>query len=103
MNIIIVGNKADLNYQRDISFQDASFLAEKNNINYVEVSALTGKNIPEIFEKLTTLMIKQELAKEGKNKTKGKIDKSHVSANHNITLDKSIDPDFRNSSDSKCC
>lgn len=104
INIIIVGNKLDLNYQREVSFQDASMLAEKYNIKYIEVSALTGKNVPEIFESLTTLMIKQEQVRDNnRNKIKGKIDKSHVTANHNITLDKSLDPNYRNNSDSKCC
>lgn len=48
-------------------------------------------------------MIKKELSKEIKNKQKGKIDKSHVTANHNITLDRSIDPNIRNNSNSNCC
>ena len=104
INIIIVGNKLDLNYQREVSYQDASMLAEKYNIKYVEVSALTGKNVPDIFEILTNIMIKQELARDNSRiKIKGKIDKSHVTANHNITLDRSVDPNSRNNSDSKCC
>jgi len=102
VNIIIVGNKADMNYQRTVSLQDASFLAEKYNIKYIEVSALTGKNILEIFEYLTHSMIKLEQKKEtSRNRTKGKIDKSHVTSNHNITLDKSFEP--INKEDSKCC
>lgn len=99
-----MGNKLDLNYQREVSFQDASMLAEKYNIRYIEVSALTGKNVPDIFEILTNSMIKQEQARDNtRNKIKGKIDKSHVTANHSITLDRSIDPNHRNNSDSKCC
>jgi len=104
INIIIVGNKLDLNYQREVSYQDASMLAEKYNIKYVEVSALTGKNVPDIFEILTNIMIKQDIARDNSRiKIKGKIDKSHVTANHNITLDRSVDPNSRNNSDSKCC
>jgi len=104
INIIIVGNKFDLNYRREVSYQDASMLAEKYNIKYVEVSALTGKNVPDIFEILTNIMIKQDIARDNSRiKIKGKIDKSHVTANHNITLDRSVDPNSRNNSDSKCC
>jgi len=103
VNVIIVGNKVDMHYQREVSFQDASRLAEKHNIKYIEVSALTGKNVPEIFENITNSMIKQEQNREfSKYNAKGKIDKSHVTANHNnITLDKSLDPNYKN--DSKCC
>lgn len=103
INIIIVGNKMDLNYQREVNYQDASSLADSYNIKYIEVSALTGKNIPEIFELLTNSMIKLENVKEISRLKKGKIDKSHVTANHNITLDKSIDANYKNNADSKCC
>ncbi len=74
INIIIVGNKLDLNYQREVSYQDASMLAEKFNIIYIEVSALTGKNVTDIFEILSNSMIKQEQARDNtRNKIKGKI------------------------------
>ena len=103
INIIIVGNKIDLNFQRDVSYQEASSLADKFNVNYIEVSALTGKNIPEIFEVLTNQMLKQEQLKEDKRIKKGKIDKSHVTANHNLSLDQSMNSNNKKDKESKCC
>ena len=88
INIIIIGNKLDLKYERQVTFADASALAEKYNVPYIEVSALTGKNVPEIFQMLTNTMINNE--QQNNSRTKGRIDKSHVSSSYNnISLDRS--------------
>jgi len=70
----------------------------------LEVSALTGKNIPEIFKILTDSMIKIEQKNDNsKSKIKGKIDKSHVSSNYNnISLDKT-ERFNDNRKKNKCC
>jgi hypothetical protein len=70
----------------------------------MEVSALTGKNIPEIFQLLTNSMIKNEKNNDfSKSKIKGKIDKSHVSSNYNnIMLDKTERLN-ENKQKNKCC
>ena len=52
ITIILVGNKIDLD-KREISNQEARELAEKYKGLYLEVSALTGRNIEEIFNSLT--------------------------------------------------
>jgi len=49
------------------------------------------------------MMIRKDIIKEGRIKVKGKIDKTHVTANYNISLDSSIDPYIRKESKSKCC
>ena len=103
INIIIVGNKLDLKYERVVSFVDAAKLAEKYMVPYIEVSALTGKNVPEIFEMLTSSMIKNEQINEvSRSKNKGKIDKSHVSGHNDISLDRN-DLSNIDKKNSKCC
>ena len=49
--IILVGNKIDLP-NRVISNEEASELANKYKCNFLEVSALLGKNVEEIFNSL---------------------------------------------------
>jgi GTPase SAR1 family protein len=56
ISIILVGNKIDLDNKRAISFETASNLAKKYNMDYIEVSALTGNNIKLIFEVLAKTM-----------------------------------------------
>ncbi|MHA1688542.1 MAG: Rab family GTPase [Promethearchaeota archaeon] len=48
--IIIIGNKIDL--ERKIDRSEAEALAKKLNAEYIEASAKSGKNVPEIFEKI---------------------------------------------------
>ena len=52
IDIIVVGNKADKSYERDISFSDAFDFCQKNRLDYIEVSALNGNNVNELFEKI---------------------------------------------------
>ena len=51
--IILVGNKIDLP-NRVISNEEATALAQKYNCNFLEVSALLGTNVNEIFNSLAT-------------------------------------------------
>ena len=50
--LILVGNKIDLP-EKKISTEDGNELAQKYNANFIEVSALSGSGIDNIFEGLT--------------------------------------------------
>ena len=47
----LVGNKIDLNEQREVSINEGEKFAEENNFIFEEVSAKTGENFPELFYK----------------------------------------------------
>jgi small GTP-binding protein len=49
--IMLVGNKRDLQSQREVATDDAKKFAEKNKLLYIETSALDGENIKEAFYK----------------------------------------------------
>ena len=46
----LIGNKIDLEGQRNVSYEEGKKLAEKNNFVFQEVSAKTGKNFENLFE-----------------------------------------------------
>ena len=50
IQIVLIGNKNDLENDRKISYDEGKTFAEKNNFIFMETSAKTGKNINEIFE-----------------------------------------------------
>ncbi len=56
----ILGNKEDLSNQRTINSEESSLISKKLNLEYVETSALTGKNVEEIFFKLTETLLKSK-------------------------------------------
>jgi Ras-related protein Rab-6A len=45
----LVGNKIDLNEQREVSINEGEKFAEENNFIFEEVSAKTGENFEELF------------------------------------------------------
>ena len=49
--LILVGNKADLEDKRQVTYEEGSIFAEKNGMLFFETSAKNGKNIEEIFIK----------------------------------------------------
>ena len=55
---IIFGNKEDLRNERIISLEEALEKAESLNLEYVETSALTGKNIEDSFYKVAETLFK---------------------------------------------
>lgn len=81
--IILVGNKIDIN-KRLVQYNEAKELADKYNGLYLEVSALLGTNIEEIFNNLTTDIYYQKVnamkkgmhtQKKGKLKLENKEEK----------------------------
>jgi small GTP-binding protein len=53
----IVGNKEDLHNERKINFDESLLIANELNLDYVEISALTGKNVEKIFFNLAKKLI----------------------------------------------
>ncbi|KAI4820954.1 hypothetical protein KUCAC02_028911 [Chaenocephalus aceratus] len=47
--IILIGNKADLEAQRDVTYEEAKQFAEENGLLFLEASAKTGENVEEAF------------------------------------------------------
>ena len=49
--ILLVGNKKDLEDQRNVAYEEGEELAKKLNlIGYIEASAKDGKNVKEVFD-----------------------------------------------------
>lgn len=51
--IVMVGNKKDLESEREVTFMEASRFAQENELSFLETSALTGENVEEVFSKCT--------------------------------------------------
>eukprot|EP00055_Hartaetosiga_balthica_P006446 m.20217 g.20217 ORF g.20217 m.20217 type:complete len:194 (+) comp5226_c0_seq1:364-945(+) len=81
MPIILVGNKADLVPQRNVTHQEAQDLASSWGVQYLETSAKNNTNVEEAFIALAKLVkekkdkaipAKGKQAKHGKSKKKSK-------------------------------
>ncbi|CCW63630.1 unnamed protein product [Phytomonas sp. EM1] len=47
--ILLVGNKSDLEYEREVSFEEAAKFASDNGLLFLECSALSGHNVVQVF------------------------------------------------------
>ncbi|CAK74708.1 unnamed protein product (macronuclear) [Paramecium tetraurelia] len=50
VEISLVGNKLDLESERQVSSKEALEYAQSNKMNYLETSAKTGQNVDKVFE-----------------------------------------------------
>jgi len=49
--IVLVGNKTDLQEDREVTFLEASRFAQENDLMFLETSAKNGENVEEVFMK----------------------------------------------------
>jgi Ras-related protein Rab-1A len=54
---ILIGNKCDLEQEREIQFEEGQAFANRNGMQFIETSAKNNTNINEAFEALAKLMI----------------------------------------------
>lgn len=60
IDIILVGNKADLEYQREIDLKNGEKFYEDNNLSFfIETSAKTGYNAENLFIKAAEILYKK--------------------------------------------
>ena len=71
VKIILVGNKSDLNDQREVSYDEGKKLADFKNIPFFETSAKDNKGINEIMRTITENILNDN--KKNKNSPKDEI------------------------------
>ena len=52
-----VGNKKDLDAEREVTFLEASRFAQENELMFLETSAMTGEHIEEAFLKCSNTIL----------------------------------------------
>ncbi|KAM8910388.1 EF-hand calcium-binding domain-containing protein 4B isoform 3-T3 [Spinachia spinachia] len=58
--VLLLGNKMDMDRNREVSFKEAEQLAHENKVMFFEVSAYTGKNVTESLTHLARVLMEQE-------------------------------------------
>ena len=56
VKVILVANKIDLEYKREISYNEGANLAFLNNFLFIETSCLKNENVYESFEKIIGIL-----------------------------------------------
>lgn len=55
--IFLAANKKDLGEARQVSAEEGRKIAEENGIHYMEVSAKTGENVPNLFDSIVEFLV----------------------------------------------
>lgn len=58
--ICLVGNKSDLENERQVTYDEAKEFADKKKLDYYEVSAKVGYNVALLFESIANKLVKKE-------------------------------------------
>lgn len=66
--IIIVGNKNDLEEERQVSREEGENFAKKINCNFYEVSAKTGYNVATVFDEIAQVTFEHLIGKEDESR-----------------------------------
>ena len=74
IQIVIVGNKSDLEQKREVSQEEGRAFSEENNVAFFETSALNGEGINEVFQ----FCVKEIVEKLESGKTNWKNNSSGI-------------------------
>ena len=66
--IIIVGNKSDLEEERQVSREEGEDFAKKINCNFYEVSAKTGYNVATVFDDIAQVTFEHLIGQEDESR-----------------------------------
>lgn len=103
ISIMLVGNKSDLTHLREVSTAEAKAYAEKNNLYFIESSALTANNIDTAFQTLV-LEIYNKASESGfmNSSDANKTEILHGSANSVNLFELNLGGDDKENSDKNC-
>ena len=96
LTVIIIGNKCDLEQQRDVKKEQGEEKSKSNGVAFMETSALSGENIDKAFDKMVNEVFKkchEEFISDG--------DLDIVGGSEDINLDKTKPKD--DGKKKKCC
>lgn len=78
--IMLIGNKKDLDAQRDVTYEEAAQFAKENGLIFIESSAKTGENVEEAFLKTAKLIFQSVQEGNVDLTTDGGVTKSNTAS-----------------------
>lgn len=82
-DIVLCGNKADLDNDRVVTFEEGQSLADEYGVQFFETSALTGQNVEKMFTALATTIKKKRVDDAGGPPTEQSVQSDQKTINLN--------------------
>jgi small GTP-binding protein len=99
--ICLVGNKCDLENERQVPRDEAQKFCEKNNLSYIETSAKTSENIEKVFIQVAQNFYDEVRKKKGGN-DKGNLGTFEIGGYKNIYKENHENNENVNNSSCSC-
>lgn len=108
MVVMLVGNKTDLKHLRAVPVEEAKLFAEKNNLSFIEASALDANNVDTAFENVLTDVYKilNNIESNQQKATSSSSNANTAGSNSKSQLPNSIKLDAKKTNTTKaqkCC
>ncbi|VDK67105.1 unnamed protein product [Onchocerca ochengi] len=84
--IILVGNKMDLQSNREVKYEEGRQLAEAYNIAFIETSAKSGQNVQKTFQEVARKLVRMQNGENVKNKSTIELTDSTLSNSSSCCL-----------------
>ena len=83
--LILIGNKSDMVNERQVSKEDILKYCEKNNLNYIEISAKNNENVEKIFKEVA-YQLYSEIKSKKINEDQGAMKEFEIGGYKNIKI-----------------
>ena len=84
VSLVLVGNKVDMEDKRTVSFEEATKMAEENDLPYFETSAATGQCIDELYDEVARIFFGNR--REGARLTQSQTSSASTSLAEDIEI-----------------
>jgi Ras-related protein Rab-5C len=81
--VALVGNKEDLNDEREVQYEDALMYAKNNNLIFMETSAKTSTNVDQLFETISEKLIEEVIKRKNDLEMRKKLKLAATQATNN--------------------
>jgi len=102
--VMLVGNKSDLRHLRAVSTEQSKEFAEKNNLSFIETSALDSSNVELAFTNILSQIYHTCVRSKPIREEEEEEEDNHNNGNHSQTVNvKSPPPTGKQATNSGCC
>jgi GTPase SAR1 family protein len=85
-DIVLCGNKSDLDNDRVVSYDEGKQLAEEYGVQFFETSALTGHNVEKMFSALATTIKRKRIDSAMPSSSRSQLTQQEGKAHHTVDL-----------------
>ena len=101
--IVLIGNKSDLEKERNITKEEGKEFADKHKFPFMETSCKNGNNIDESVNILVSKIIEKKKLEKGNENQEKEKNGDRGSVNFRLSIDEQKEKEKKKKEKKKCC